>query len=249
MIILDSLSASASPSKPCVLTIGNFDGVHLGHQRILGHMRALAGPKGTICVLTFSNHPSFVLPGKTPAPMILSKSLKLKYLEESGVDVVYCLDFTSEFAAMTYDFFLREVRKGCPFDYLVLGEGEGFGKKREGTRDKIEPLSREMGFKVVYLPKMSENGDPISSGIIRTSIQNGDLIKAASLLGRPFTIEGIVDSGQLILSTNFCLPPNGNYRVIASVESLKKETIAHIENGQIFLDFPSEGKKIYILFD
>lgn len=185
MIIYDNLDQSALASVPCVLTIGNFDGVHLGHQRILKEMRAIAGPKGTVCVITFSNHPSSVLPGKTPVKLIQSNSLKLSYLEKYGADVVYNLEFTPELSHLRYDVFLGRIKGSCPFNYLILGEGDAFGYKREGTPEKVTLLGTDLHFEVLYLPKMKWKNEPISSRRIRKCIEQGHLSDATELLGHP----------------------------------------------------------------
>lgn len=245
MIILEDLNIITSPSKPCVLAIGNFDGVHLGHQQILKRMRAIAGSKGTVAVLTFSNHPSFILPGKIPVALILSKPLKLKYLKQFGADVIYCLEFTPELAQMRYDAFIKAIRKSCPFDHLIFGEGDAFGHKREGTAEKMRPLSEELGFQVEYLPKVFSSGETISSARIRTCIQQGELAKAKTLLGHPYVLEVSAE----LLAPHLCLPPNGDYPVIVEHDSLQNKTTAHIETGKISLDFPMTSKKIYVTFE
>jgi riboflavin kinase/FMN adenylyltransferase len=243
MMVIEDLNTIPSFSKPCALAIGNFDGVHLGHQRILHHMRSLVGPTGTLAILTFSNHPTYILPGKMPVKLITSKSLKLKCLSKFGADVTYCLEFNSEIAQMRYDDFIQLIRKSCPFDYLIFGEGDAFGYKREGTEEKMKPLAAQLGFKVEYLPKVKTTGDAISSGRIRSLIQSGDLQTVTKLLGHPFELE--IENGHL--SPHLCVPPNGNYPV--SVEPSQTKTIAHIENGKISLDFPMRNEKFSVLFE
>lgn len=242
MIILDNLNAIPSISRPCVFAIGNFDGVHLGHQRLLSRMRAIAGPEGSVCILTFSNHPTFILPGKTPVKLITSKSLKLKYLSEFRADVVYCLEFTSEIAHVRYDAFIHLIRKSCPFDTLLFGEGDAFGYKREGTEEKMRPLADQWGFEVEYLPKVKSEEETISSKRIRNLIQSKELEHAANLLGHPFQIE--VENG--LVAPDLCLPPDGDYSV--SID-LSEKTTLHLENGKIRLDPPGFGEKFFITFE
>ncbi len=245
MIVYENLDQSSLPSKPCVLTIGNFDGVHLGHQRILNRMRTLAGPKGTVCVLTFSNHPSSVLPGKTPVPLIQSNSLKLQYLEKFGADVVYSLEFTSQLSHLHYDTFLSKIKKSCPFDYLILGEGDAFGYKREGTPEKVALLGKQLHFEVEYLPKVKSEDETISSGRIRTCIQQGHLSEAIEFLGHPYIVEAI-DSKPI--SPHLVLPPDGDYPVNIESKSVQKQSTVHIEEKKFRLDFSMNGEKIFIIF-
>lgn len=245
MIILDTIDLSHFSSKPCVLTIGNFDGVHLGHRRILDRMQALAGPKGTLCVVTFSNHPSSVLPGKSPTSLIQSNTLKLSYLEKYGVDVVYNLKFTPELSHIPYDAFLRSIKTQCPFDFLVLGAGDAFGYKREGTPDKVAALGNDMHFQVEYLPKLQNQSETVSSGRIRNCIQQGHLSKAVELLGHPYILEAI-DSKPV--SPDLCLPPDGDYKVTVVSDSMQKQAVAYLKNKKITLDVPLENKKFSLIF-
>ncbi|NGX26277.1 MAG: Riboflavin biosynthesis protein RibF [Chlamydiae bacterium] len=245
MIVLEKLSATYSPARPCGFAIGSFDGVHIGHQKILQKLREKVGPKGCICVLTFSNHPSHVLPGKEPAALILSKGLKLEALEKCGVDLTYCIPFTLDLAAKSYAEFLQELMQSCPFDFLVLGEGACLGKKREGTPEKVSQLGKQMGFAVEYIPKILQNASMISSGKIREHILSGNLSKAAELLGRPFAIDGEVKKEQVFIPPNFCLPPDGKYSVY--VNNTKRETIL-IRKRTILLQSAASDRKICLIF-
>lgn len=186
MEILQELKPPHSFHPPCGLTIGSFDGVHLGHQQLLRHLRQAVGQKGSICVITFSNHPSHILPHREPTPLIYSSERKLHYLQKYGVDIVYLLPFTLELAQLSYDQFLHLVHQCYPFELLVLGEGATVGKKREGTPENITALGKKLPFTVEYLPKYRIEGEIVSSGKIREYLQKGDLKKAETLLGHPF---------------------------------------------------------------
>lgn len=245
MITLEDLSATYSLPRPCALTIGSFDGVHLGHQGILQKLREKVGPRGSVCVLTFSNHPSQVLFGKKPAPLIFSKSLKLEALAECGVDVTFCIPFTLELAAKSYEVFLQELMESCPFDFLVLGEGACLGKKREGTPKKVTQLGEKMGFVTDYILKVEKHDFVISSGKIRELILNGNIPKASELLGHPFVIEGEVQSQYLFIAPNICLPPDGEYSVLFS--NTKRETI-HIQKHRIKMQSPVSNGKMRLTF-
>ncbi|MBS0628894.1 MAG: FAD synthetase family protein [Verrucomicrobia bacterium] len=226
---------------PCILTIGNFDGVHRGHQRILHHMKTLAGLSGAVCVVTFSNHPSFVLPGKRPVQLIQSNSLKLSYLEKLGADVVYNLPFTAELSQIRYDAFLAMIKECIPFDYLVLGEGDAFGYKREGTAEKIAELGKQLSFQADYLPKLKSQHETISSGKIRSCIEQGHIEEAVRLLGHPYIIEAP-------LSPHLCLPPDGNYLVNLESNSVQKQTMLQFKDKKVVLDFPMEDENFFIIF-
>lgn len=247
MIIHKTLEPHLDCSHPAVLSIGSFDGVHLGHQSLLKHLRENAGPNGTVAVLTFSNHPSHILPNRNPVPQICSPSLKLDYLKKAGVNITYLLEFTKELADMRYDAFLQNLKAAFPFDLLILGEGATLGKKREGTPEKIRQLEAPLSFSTLYIPKQTYEERNISSGTIRTCIQTGNLKKASALLGRPYILEGTLSpTGELQLPSRLCLPPDGDYPILLD----ELETILTFKDGcptlQLFTLFPRE--KVQLLF-
>lgn len=237
MIVLEDLDASCRVARPCALTLGSFDGVHKGHQLLLKKLRDLVGPDGSVAVITFSNHPSHVLPGREPHGMILSKKLKLEALESLGVDVVYIVPFTMELAGQTYEEFCHGLWKACPFDYLVLGEDAKLGKGREGTQEKVAILGKEVGFEAVYISKASDDIEMISSRRIRKCILEGDMNQANFLMGRQVTFEIAIDGGKGHFADGICIPKDGMYDAIINDQVLK----IHIQNsliefGRVFSD-------------
>ena len=180
------------------LTIGVFDGVHLGHQLLLSHLkktsyRALA--------LTFSNHPSKILRESSP-PLLTSLPLKLALLKQHGADEVLSIPFTREIADLPFVEFLAPY----PIRHLILGEDATFGKGCLGTTEALRHLGLKRNFTVHSLPKLHRGKKPISSSLIRALIAQGRLIEAEELLGRPYCF----------LSTDLsdlCLPPDGEYPV------------------------------------
>ena len=262
-----------SPAAAYGLTIGNFDGMHLGHQKIIKRVRELVGPTGIVGVLTFSNHTSTVLSGtvlsnaalsstisseKKPAKKILSDALKLHHLKTLGVDVVYFLEFTSEFAALSYDVFIRKVQISFPFSFLVLGDGATFGKGKEGTPQKTERLGQELDFSMEYLSKVRIKEEEISSEKIRKAILEGDLKKVTKLLGHPYALEGILEptSSQnlnqkisLSAADDLCLPPNEEYLVLLKQKNREIVTTAWVSDKTLSGHFSLlESGKILIFF-
>lgn len=210
MKIAHSLSEIPKLPAPLGLTIGTFDGVHLGHLALLVHLRKQVSPKGTLAVLTFSNHPASIL--RSPLPQITTLAHKMLLLEKAGVDLLILLPFTQEMAQTSFEEFLKNVREHYPFVFLVLGEGASFGKNREGDASKIQELGKKWGFQAEYLKKFEKEGLPISSGVIRREIEKGDLEKAAFLLGRPYSFYAPLQGNALSLE-DLCLLPEGNYRL------------------------------------
>jgi riboflavin kinase/FMN adenylyltransferase len=156
------------------LTIGFFDGVHLGHQALLQALRKY--PRATI--ITFSNHPRSVF--KPPAPPLLTPIPEKIALLQPYADEIIVLPFTLELAAIPFDAFLSEHNPS----HLVLGAGSAFGKNREGNEANVRAYAATHGITVEYIPKLLFQGEPVSSSRIRRAIAAGDLILANQLTGR-----------------------------------------------------------------
>jgi len=180
MKIVHKLEEIPTLPQPIAFSLGSYDGVHLGHQHLFHEMKK----RGTTVVLTFSNHPSEVLrPEETP-PLIDTLEKKLSRMEAQGIDLAIVLPFTRELASMSYDAFLREVRKYLPFSHLILGEGDAFGYRKQGTEQNVQALARDLNFEAIYLPKLHLQGEPISSRRIRELIEQRQYEQAFALLGR-----------------------------------------------------------------
>ncbi|HSX25931.1 MAG TPA: FAD synthetase family protein [Chlamydiales bacterium] len=164
---------------PTALTIGFFDGVHLGHQALLKSLRKRSDH---ITVFTFIHHPLQILKPPAPKP-ICSFHQKLALLKDAQVDIVIAIPFTQEFASTPFDAFLSQF----PLTLLLLGEGSAFGKNREGNEENVKAFAAKQGFIAQYLPKLILGNEPISSRRIRASIAAGDFARASQLLGRPYS--------------------------------------------------------------
>lgn len=184
MLVIDDLQKIPTLPLPISLSIGNFDGVHRGHQKLIAQLRERAGPRGTTCILTFSNHPSTVLTGKPPAAPICSYQEKIELLEKAGVDVLISLTFSLELAKKSFDLFLKEIKEWLPFSFLILGKGAAFGRGKEGDEAHVKAIEKELGFQAEYLPKEEFEGRKISSGWIREEIAKGNLTKVNQLRGK-----------------------------------------------------------------
>jgi riboflavin kinase / FMN adenylyltransferase len=183
---------------PCVATIGNFDGVHLGHQWVIAEVIARARSLGLPAVaITFDPHPACVLRPESPLPLITPLPQKLELLRATGIDAVVVLPFTTDFSRMTARAFAKDLLCDCiRVQELHEGETFRFGYQAEAGIDSLETLGRELGFTVrVYSPRVLR-GHAISSSRIRRLIAAGDVSQARALLGRPFAIEGTPASGR-----------------------------------------------------
>ncbi len=189
MLIIEDIKDIPKLPHPIALTIGSFDGLHRGHQKLLVRVREKATPKGTAAVLTFANHPSTVLSGKAPPSAICSRAQKLKLLELAGVDLVLMLPFTLELAKVPYELFIKEIKNKLPFSSLVLGKGAAFGSGKKGDEQHVRALGNVLHFEVEYLPVEEEDGRAISSGWVREEIAKGNLQMVEKLLGRPYNVQ------------------------------------------------------------
>ena len=225
MQIAYSLEKISKSLSPVILTIGSFDGVHLGHQAVLKHLAQTAKEKKTTsAVLTFSNHPSTVLRPHHPTPLLCTKEHKVLLLDQASIDLSIILPFTKELSEQSAEQFLQRVREFLPFQTLILGSDAHIGKNREGDRSTVTALSTTLGFSLEYYPDHKKDGERISSRRIREYIQQGELKQAKALLGRAYSIFGAVLKGNgrgaplgfptaNININNLCLPPLGVYAV------------------------------------
>lgn len=183
----------------CVATIGVFDGVHRGHQQLIGAAveRARRADLPTV-VITFDPHPSEVVrPGSHPA-RLTTVDRKAELLAELGVDVMCVLPFTLEFSRLGPAEFVHEVLvEHLHTATIVVGENFRFGHKAAGTVDTLRELGGRFGFAVEALPIVGDGADHVrlSSTYVRSCIDAGDVTAAAAALGRPHRLEGIVMRG------------------------------------------------------
>ena len=182
----------------CVLTIGNFDGVHRGHQALLQRLREEGRQRGLpVVVMIFEPQPlELFAADKAPARLTRLRE-KLGYLAESGVDYVLCVRFDRRFAALTAQDFISELlvrRLGVQF--LAVGDDFRFGAGRQGDFLLLQKAGAEYGFDVTSTQTFCEGGVRISSTAVRQALADDDLLLAETLLGHPFSISGRVVHGD-----------------------------------------------------
>ena len=182
----------------CVLTIGNFDGVHRGHQALLKHLKQEASQRGLpTVVMTFEPQPlEFFLPEKAPARLTRLRD-KIKYLAECGIDYLLCVKFDKQFSAQTPEEFVSSLlvnKLGVKF--LAIGDDFRFGKHREGDFHFLQQAGVRYGFDVANTESYCDKGLRISSTAVREALLNDDLVLAESLLGHPYSVCGRVVHGN-----------------------------------------------------
>jgi riboflavin kinase / FMN adenylyltransferase len=181
-----------------VLTIGVFDGVHRGHQEIIGHTVKQAHDLGLeSVVLTFDPHPSEVVrPGSHPA-ILTGPARKAELIEALGVDVLCVVPFTMEFSRLSGEAFVHDVLvEHLHAAQVVVGENFRFGHRAAGDVELLTRLGRTFGFSVSGAPLVSTDGTVFSSTYIRACVDAGDVAAAANALGRPHRLEGVVVRGD-----------------------------------------------------
>lgn len=179
-------------SMPQAIAIGNFDGMHLGHQALLRQLIAFTQTyKITPAVMTFEPHPrEFFMPQNAPA-RLASMREKLEYFAECGVQRVYVQRFNQAFATQSPAAFMQVLRQQLNANVVMVGEDFCFGAKRAGS---VQTLI-ENGFNVIPLPEVQLQGERVSSTLLRNALAAGELVKAHTLLGRPYSISGKVVHG------------------------------------------------------
>lgn len=185
------------PIKNSSVTVGVFDGVHLGHRKIVGKVVQAAMRRGIpSVVLTFDPHPLKVLNAKSKVPSLISLKHRMKLMEELGVDNLVVLNFTRSFSEIPAQNFVRDILvKKIGARIIFAGPDFYFGKGAGAGRALLEKLSRKFGFKAETVSPVKIRGRIVSSSLIREYISKGELIRAAVLLGRPVSILGTVVKG------------------------------------------------------
>jgi riboflavin kinase/FMN adenylyltransferase len=196
--IYNDIDAASDLSSGCVLAVGNFDGVHRGHQLIFSTAVRRARDEGLRAVLlTFSSHPAAVIrPGETPEPLMTVRD-RLLLAESFGFDTVFILDFDPQMATLSPGKFVEDVllnRLGIRA--VVAGENWRFGHRREGDMFMLSSLGVLQGFEVDEVDPFMVDDLPVSSTRIRGALAAGDVASANTLLGRPHYVRGTVVSGE-----------------------------------------------------
>jgi riboflavin kinase/FMN adenylyltransferase len=191
------------PAGGCALTIGNFDGVHRGHQAMLALLRSEARHRGVpSCVLTFEPHPRDYFsklagkPESAPARIATLRD-KLAELERCGIDIVVLQRFDQRFASQSPQAFIDDVlRSGLAARYVLVGDDFRFGAKRAGDYAMLDAAGTPHGFDVARMMSYEVHGLRVSSSAVREALAAGDMPRAAALLGRPYAISGHVVHGK-----------------------------------------------------
>jgi len=185
-----------SAERDMLLTIGVFDGVHLGHRYLISQLTELAQKQGLLSgVVTFRQHPQEVLFPQTRLPFLTDLTQRTTLLKNEGVEAIIVLSFTRELAQLSPRQFLGLLEKYLRMRGLVIGPDFALGQSREGNTDTLRRLGQEMGFSVTVVPPMIVDGEVASSTAIRKALAEGDMKRVQKLVGRPFSLHGRVIPG------------------------------------------------------
>lgn len=198
MKILDSLSAAGRWSTHCVATIGKYDGMHLGHQRILDAVIAEAARLGLPSLVILSEpQPEEFFAGADAPPRLNHFQDKVDFLDAYGIDAVYRMHFDEALSQQSAESYVRDfLVEGLGLRSLVVGDDFHFGNNRGGNFALLQKMGGELGFDVSSVAPCIDGGDRISSTLVRQCLMNGDCERAARLLGRPYSISGTVVEGR-----------------------------------------------------
>ena len=205
--------------RSSVVMIGNFDGVHLGHQSLIRHCKALAGEQRPVAVVTFEPLPKAWFGLVHAPPRLTSVRQKVEFLSGQGVDLVWLMRFNQALAEMSPEDFVRTVLvETLAAEEVVVGEDFRYGRAREGDIASLREAGKEHGFGTTIMPMVEIGGEVVSSSLIRDCLARGDLGAAKRFLGRPFRMAGRVIRGrQLGRELGY---PTANMRLASSPSPL-----------------------------
>ncbi len=278
MILVENLDDIEKPYKNAVITIGNFDGVHIGHQALFYEVIEKADALGgTSIVMTFEPHPIRVLKSNGHPPLITLYEQKIELIEKSGVAVIICVPFTWQFAAIPAKEFVEDILvKRIGIQAIIVGNDYTFGQNREGNLDLLQTYAKDLGFEVIvadWIQTSNSRPDRISSTQTRKLIMDGKVIAVQKMLGRNYQIRGLVTTGRnrggkllgfptanIILHDELC-PKTGVYAVTVECLNNLYQGVANIGYSPTFgntqftvevhiLDFDQNiyGQKIRVNF-
>ncbi len=248
MQIINDLKEISNRLENAVVTIGNFDGIHIGHQALFNQVIEKAETiDGTSVVITFEPHPIRVITSNKHFPLITLHEQKVELIGATGVETLICIPFTREFAATPARTFVKEIL--CDLigmKAIVVGQDYSFGRKREGNIFLLKEMSVTHGFEVIISGWIELEGGRISSTEIRNLVREGRVAEAGKLLGRHYQVRGTVMHGRdrggrllgfptanLMLHDELC-PKMGVYAVTVEYDKTRYKGVANIGYSPTF---------------
>ncbi|MGE6631450.1 bifunctional riboflavin kinase/FAD synthetase [Bacillus sp. NPDC077027] len=248
---------------PSVMALGYFDGVHLGHQKVIETAKTIANKEGiALSVMTFHPHPSHVLQkAREPKDLITPLEDKIDFIEKLGATFLYVVQFSESFAALSPQAFVDQYLVELNVRHAVAGFDFTFGRFGAGTMETFDEYG--MGrIASTNVPKLSNQDRKVSSTLIRSALKNGDVEYVSELLGKPYQLRGIVIHGDkrgrtigfptanIGLSAEYIIPPTGVYAVRAELKGKQYDGVCNIGYKPTFYEKRPDQPAIEVnLFD
>ena len=251
---------NAEIQRPTVLTLGVFDGLHLGHQLIMSTVVERARAVGAVpTVITFDPHPRAVLHPQSAPPLLQTFDQKIEGFGVLGIEQTIVVNFTKEFSTISAEHFLRDlVMDRLHSREVYLGKGFAFGHNREGNIELLQRLGDELGFVAGEVPEVRLRGHRVSSSKIRDLLARGQVNLARRMLGRPYGVEGRVERGSERGHTlgfptanlhphNRVIPRNGVYVTGTLIEGQWRRSVTNIGLRPTFGDALEPSVETFVL--
>jgi riboflavin kinase/FMN adenylyltransferase len=254
MLVEEEL-ARLSLQKDTLLTIGVFDGVHLGHKYLISQLKEQARLQNLLSVLiTFRQHPQEILSPQSKLPFLTDLFQRTNLLKNEGIEDIITLSFTRELAQLSARQFLSLLKKYIRMRGLVIGYDFALGQNKEGNTNTLSALGQEMGFSVTVIPPIVIDGEVVSSTAIRNALSEGDMKRVQNLIGRPFRLYGRVIPGagrgieldfptaNLDIDPEQALPAEGVYATWCYIDDKTYQSVTNIGkrptfgNGQLTVE-------------
>ena len=234
-------------SDNTAITIGVFDGVHLGHRYLINKLMQNKNTSKLSCgIVTFDPHPIQILRPDINFKCLQSLEGRLRSLEQTGIDFISVVKFDHLLSQFTAQDFLKELKEQLNFQLLVVGEDFRLGKNQEGDIAQLRTISNELEFSIKKITLQSDSKSKFSSSQIREFITNGNIDKANRILGTSFTIDGMVESGEkrgrqlgfptinLSLSPDLIMPKKGVYASVTKIDGDEYKSIVNVGTRPTF---------------
>jgi riboflavin kinase/FMN adenylyltransferase len=248
MLVEEEL-ARLSVKKETLLTIGVFDGVHLGHKYLISQLKEYARQQNLLSgIVTFRQHPQEVLSPQSKLPFLTDLSQRADLLKNEGIEAIITLSFTRELAQLSAGQFLSLLKEYIRMRGLVIGYDFALGRNKEGNTDALRALGQEMGFSVIVVPPIIIDGEVVSSTAIRNALAEGDMNRVQNLIGRPFRLHGHVIPGagrgmelgfptaNLDIDPEQALPTEGVYATWTYIDNKAYQSVTNIGSRPTFSD-------------
>jgi riboflavin kinase / FMN adenylyltransferase len=240
MKVINGLASHTRQPTPVILTIGNFDGLHVGHRALVSQVIESARKTGALStVISFDPHPTQVLRPESPSPRLFSVNDLIEQLRQMNLDQIVIEPFTRELSKFSAQDFIKYLTDHLLITKLCVGHDFKFGHDREGSSSKLKELAEKFGFELSEVAPFALQNEIVSSSLIRKSLTSGDVELAARFLARPYYVEGEVVSGdgrgqQLGFATanlacvSEIVPASGVYITSFEVHGQKMNSISNL---------------------